>query len=153
LIKKLGVSTKNMMKSVQKRNDLLLQSQLQWRYETDHKWSSESKQSSFQMKQPVPKPLRDVQPKGALWKKKVSRAVFGYLADAWGAQNPQFREFWNQYHVTYIRKCKRNRRKPVPFREWKRSQGNTHDQLRYVVYRTLFVVYRTLIVYFLICAT
>ena len=132
MIKKLGKSKRNIMTSIRKHNDLLVHSQLDWRYKKGHSWSTKARQSSFQMKRPVPERQHLVQPKGAMTEIEVDPVVFKYLQDAWTAVNPGFREFRDQYYVTYLRNCKRKKQEPVPFSVW-RVTGNTPEQQRYVL--------------------
>jgi hypothetical protein len=129
-IKRLARSKKNIMKSIQKYNDVLIQSQLQWRYDDQHTWSFKSQKSSFKLKEAVPKQNQVVEPLGALRKREVNSKSFKYLQDAWTAENPAFREFRDQYYVTYLRNCKKQRTEPVPFCKWRVSQ-NTPEQKRY----------------------
>jgi hypothetical protein len=132
MIKKLGKSKRNIMGSIRKHNDLLVHSQLQWRYEQGHKWSTKSRQSSFQQKTPVPERLYNVEPQGGLRKAQVKQSVFEYLQNAWGATDRYFREFRDQYNVTYLRNCRRAQREPVPFNAW-RVDINTPEQKRFVL--------------------
>ena len=141
MIKKLGKSRRNIMSSIRKHNDLLVHSQLEWRYEAGHDWSFDARESSFLKKQPVPSRLFNVAPQGGMTKVLVDPRVFKYFQDAWTAVNPDFREFRDQYYVTYLRNCKRKRKDPVPFNVW-RVDSNTPEQLRFVlICCTLYYIY------------
>ena len=131
MIKKLGRSKRNIMASIQKNNDLLAQSQLQWRYDSEHKWSTNARQSSFLLKKDIPQRNYVVLPKGSLNKRYLeSDTMFKYFQDAWTVGRPDFREFRDQYYVTYLRKCRREKTCPVPFNMW-REDTNTAEQKRY----------------------
>jgi hypothetical protein len=146
MIKKLGRSKRNIMASIQKNNDRLAQSQLQWRYDSEHKWSFDARQSSLQMKKDIPERKHDVLPKGGLNKRTLqSDTFFKYFQDAWTVVSPEFREFRDQYYVTYLRRCKRKKIQPVPFHMW-REDKNTAEQKRYKthIYLALVMFYLSL---------
>ena len=143
MIKKLGRSKRNIMASIQKNNDLLAQSQLQWRYDSEHKWSTDARQSSFLLKKDIPERRYLVLPKGSLNKRTLDFAFFKYFQDAWTVVSPDFREFRDQYYVTYLRKCRRENRKPVSFKMWQ-ADTNTEEQKRYNTH-----IYLALIIFYL----
>lgn len=126
MIKNLGRSKRNIMTSIQKNNDLLAQSQLlQWRYDSEHKWSTDAQQSSLLLKKDIPERRQLVLPKGSLNKRNLkSSTFFKYFQDAWTVISPEFREFRDQYYVTYVRRCRTRKRQPVPFNMW-REDTNT----------------------------
>ena len=130
------------MKSIQKNNDNLVQSQLTWRYDKTHKWSTSSRLSSFQFKEAVPRDQGEVQPKGALRKKFVGARMFQYLENEWTVRDYDFRDFREKYR-TYVRRCRRAKKAFVPFRDWEPPGGRTPEQKRY----TSFEIYCLLYVY------
>ena len=117
------------MRSIQKNNDLLCQSQLEWRYTKDHKWSNEGKGSGLHRKQAVPENLGGVQPRGGMLKKKASWRVFHALEDEWAIRCPDFNRLRNVYR-TYVRKCKRNKKHFLKFGEWQQRQELPQEQQR-----------------------
>jgi hypothetical protein len=132
MIKKLGKSKKNIMASIQKNNDLLCQSQLEWRYQKDHKWSNDGKGSSLHLKQPVPLQQGKVQPRGGMWKRKASRSVFQALENEWTIHNRDFdrlRDRWSTYAKRHRRS--RSKRPFVEFREWIQQQDLPPEHKRY----------------------
>ena len=147
MIKKLGRSKRDIMVSIQKNNDLLAQSQLQWRYDSEHKWSTNARQSSFLLKKNIPEHRRLVLPKGSLNKRTLeSDRFFKYFQDAWTTVSPEFREFRDQYYVTYLRRCKKKKEQPVPFKRWREGR-NTAEQKRYNythIYLALIMFYLAL---------
>ena len=145
MIKKLGRSKRNIMASIQKNNDFLAQSQLQWRYDSEHKWSTDARQSSFLLKKDIPERRYLVLPKGSLNKRTLDFTFFKYFQDAWTVVSPDFREFRDQYYVTYLRKCRRENRKPVSFKMWQ-ADTNTEEQKRYNthIYLALVMFYLSL---------
>jgi hypothetical protein len=119
MIKKLGKSRRNIMSSIQKNNDLLCQSQLEWRYTTTHEWSNEGKESSLHRKNPVPVERGEVQPKGGFYRRKANRSTFQKIEDEWAISNNLFKRQRDNY-TTYVRNCRRQKpsTQPLPFREW-----------------------------------
>ena len=145
MIKKLAKSAKNIMVSIQKNNDRLIQSQLQWRYDPSHKWATKGRQSNFMNKQPIPQMNGDAQPRGGLRMIKVSKTLFKYLQDEWTIKSKPFDKFRDKYY-TYVRRCKREKTQPVPLAQWQydRNKANSEEEQRY--YNNLYVVGRSFIV-------
>ena len=127
MIKKLGKSKRNIMASIQKNNDLLCQSQLEWRFQKDHKWSNEGKGSSLHIKQAVPVAQAIVQPRGAMWKKKVRASMLQTLENEWTVRGKPFDKLRDRW-ITYSKNQRRARKKPLKFSDWQKSQNLQEEQ-------------------------
>ena len=122
-IKKLGKSKRNIMKSIQTRNDRTIQSQLEWRYTPDHEWTNKSRPSSFQMKKPIPEDCGIVQPKGQLRKKQVNSRVFQTLENEWAVSNNAFNRCREKYR-TYVEERTTQNQTFLSFRDWQKQLKN-----------------------------
>ena len=134
MIKKLGKSKRNIMKSIQKNNDLLCQSQLEWRFQESHKWSNEGKASGLHIKQAIQKPQGEVKPEGAMRRKKASTAVFRTLEDEWAIRSQDFDKLRDKWR-SYKKKCVRLKKVPLGFSEWqqKHRQELPEEQRRFEI--------------------
>jgi hypothetical protein len=132
MIKKLGKSKRNIMKSIQKNVDDYVLSQLTWRHDSDHQWVNQAALSSFQVKQPVKPAIALVMPSGAMQKSTVDSIVFQYLQDEWAIKNEHFSSFREKYR-TYADKCQQLNQVPVAFREWRvdKTKKNTPEQRKW----------------------
>lgn len=123
MIKKLGKSKRNIMKSIQLNNDRLIESQLVWRFDKRHKWATNGRQSSLHAKKPVQAELGVVLPGGALTKKKASQRVWQWLEDEWAVRDAGFRRFRDERFRDHVIIGKRNKGnkfvQPSSYREWK----------------------------------
>lgn len=133
MIKKLGKSKRNVMASLQKNNDLNCLSQLQWRFNPDHKWTNKGKVSSLHLKQPVPLDDGYVMPQGGMRKRKASTRIFKALEDEWAIRDKDFdrlRDDYRRYAKTYKRRHKTA--PPLDFSQWQLGKNLTGEQKRLV---------------------
>ena len=115
------------MVSIQKNNDRLIRSQLQWRGDATHVWSTKSRVTSLLMKKAIPEADGEVEPRGALRKVTLSQQAFGYIQDEWAIKNKLFDKFRDKYR-SYVKKCRRNNKAPVSMAKWKKPQITEDEQ-------------------------
>ena len=137
MIKKLGKSKRNIMRSIQLNNDRLIESQVTWRFDKKTKWASEGSASSLHAKKPIAEPLLVVQPRGALTKKMAGPQLFQWLEDEWSVKHVGFRKFRDERFEAHVRVGKRNAKNnrknfvaPSSYREWK-DPKHTPEQKRW----------------------
>ena len=130
MIKKLGKSKRNLMKSLQKNNDRLVQSQLNWRYNPHHKWSTKGRGASFQEKQPIPEHKRIVLPRGGLTKVKVNPQIFQFLENEWAVKKDAF-FFARERYYRYVTHCEEKDAVCLTLPDWLRRSGQHADAKRY----------------------
>ncbi len=132
MVKRLGKSKRNIMKSIQTHNDDYITSQLQWRHNGNHKWVNKQGRSSFQMKQPIPLALGIVEPTGAMTNTTADALLFRLLEDEWAVKNTSFENFRYKYRA-YARNAEQKKKVPVAFRHWQlvKNRKNTKVQRRW----------------------
>ena len=128
MIKKFAKSRKSIMVSIQKNNDRLIRSQLQWRGDSSHVWSTKSRLTSLLMKKAIPEAEGKVEPRGALRKVNLSKKIFEYIQDEWAIKNKAFDKFRDRYRM-YVKQCRRGRRVPVSMAAWE-DPRITEDERR-----------------------
>jgi hypothetical protein len=130
LIKHLSKGRKNILKSMQKKYNLLCTSQIAWRHDPTHEWSNEGYKSSLSKKKPVVKATNSKNLMGKQTKVKgtdqlyvlnlcitllpyvsilytkytADDELFKQLEDQWAVLNRDFDAFRDKYH-TYVKKC------------------------------------------------
>jgi hypothetical protein len=101
LIKTLSKGRKNVMKSFQNQYELFFTSQVEWRQDKQHVWSSRGRGSSLAEKMPVPAPDKVIELKGRQRRRKADPQLFQQLQDQWAILNKgfdSFRDKWRRHN-------------------------------------------------------
>lgn len=115
------------MVSIQRNNDRLIRSQLQWRGNADHKWSTKSRHTNLFVKKAVPEAAGNVEPRGALRPVQLTPKLFQLFEDEWADKNKDFSRFRDRYR-SYVKKCQNKGKPALPMADWKDSRISEDEQ-------------------------
>ena len=98
LIKHLSKGRKNIMKSFQNQYELFFTSQVEWRHDPNHNWSSRGRRaSSLAEKMPVPAANKVIELKGKQRRSRADPELFQQLQDQWAILNKDFDSFRDRW--------------------------------------------------------
>lgn len=101
LIKTLSKGRKDVMKSFQNQYELFFTSQVEWRHDKKHVWSSRGRGTSLAEKMPVPAPDKVIELKGRQRRRHAEPQLFQQLQDQWAILNKgfdRFRDRWKRHN-------------------------------------------------------
>lgn len=126
LIKTLSRGKKHLLATFQNKYSLFCQSQLRWKYATDHQWTNPR---SIFGKDSVQPAEGYVVLMGKQIKRGVSDEAFKNLQNEWAIRDKEYDKFKDSYE-TYETRCKEQKKVPDSFANWNPLRSPTTESDR-----------------------